>query len=159
MYGFADLTGTGYGTLNIANDGLSGNSYGTQVSIDGTNAIVGAPFHEDSGVGYVYDVTKKMTNRFHWVFTPWPYKYIYMGCPLWILQDTPATITMDRGRLPLSFSIGQAPRNGRLRFADETTLEYVPNCGFTGADVFTVRVTDPAGVVLEKTANVTVVAR
>lgn len=157
---FSDLSGMGTPTVNVASNGLGGGQFGWSVAIDGTRAVVGANQHAGDGTAYAYDVLKDWHFPvLNWVFTQWPYHYIYTGCPLWILQNTAATIEMDRGTLPLRFSISQAPRNGRLVFTSDTTLEYRPNRGFTGSDVFTIQVADPSGALLARTANVTVVAR
>lgn len=158
VYGYSDLTGTSHGKKNLASDGIAGDSFGWSVAIVESRAVVGATIKDVAGVAYAYDV-QLPTPRLHWVFTLWPYKYIYMGCPILLVADTAATIKMDLGREHLRAAIGTAPRNGTLRFASANTLQYRPNRGFTGQDVFTVRLTDRKGNVLEKTANVTVVAR
>jgi hypothetical protein len=155
VYGFTDLTGTAYGTLNVPSPGTE--QFGWSTGIDGARAVSGANIAHDNGLAFAYDVTTPVTfPRFNWTFILWPYKYIYMGCPIDLVANGAAAIDLERGELPLSFQIGQQPRNGTLRFSTPTTLVYQPNRGFTGRDVFTLRVTDRAGVVLEKTANVTV---
>lgn len=159
VYGYNDVTGTSNGTKNVASDGVDGDVFGWSVAIDGSRAAVGAPIKDLAGVAYAYDVeAPPFFPKFNWVFTLWPYKYIYMGCPILLAADTAATIKLDLGRHHLRISIGAAPRNGTLRFKSANTLEYRPNRGFSGPDVFSVRVTDRQGTVLEKTANVTVVA-
>lgn len=160
VYGYSDLTGTSNGKKNLASDGIAGDGFGWSVAIEESRAVVGAPIKDVAGVAYAYDVeVPAVWPTLHWVFTLWPYKYIYMGCPILLVADTAATIKMDLGREHLRAAIGTAPRNGTLRFASANTLQYRPNRGFTGQDVFTVRLTDRQGNVLEKTANVTVVAR
>jgi len=159
VYLFTDLTGTSKGSSNGATDGVAGDQFGWSTGIDGTRAVVGANQKNEIGGAYAYDIGKPVSfPRYNWTFTLWPYKYIYKGCPIDLVANGAATIDIDRGELPLSFEIGLQPRNGFVRWTSPTTLVYTPNRGFTGRDVFTVRVADRAGLVYEKTANVTVFA-
>lgn len=152
---YNDLTGTSNGTMVLASDGVAGDQYGVATALDGSLAAVGANIQNQIGVAYAYDI-KPPIPRFNWNLHLWPYKYIYMGCPIDLVQNGEATITIERGEIPLSFSFGVMPRHGTVRFTSPATIEYVPHQGFVGRDEFTVRVTDRAGNVLEKTANVKV---
>ena len=70
--------------------------------------MAGANIAHESGLAYAYDVTKAISfPRFTRTFILWPYKYIYMGCPIDLVANGAATIEMDRGELPLTFQIGQ----------------------------------------------------
>jgi len=155
---FDDLTGTSSGKTFLASDGSPGDDFGFAVALDDNRVAVGALLQPAHGAAYVYNLTGGPSRLIDWKFTLWPYRYIYMGCPLLVEAGATVGIHLERGTVPLRFEILSAPRQGTLRFVSDDLLEYQPARGFTGPDAFTIKVTDLAGVTVQKTANVTVVA-
>jgi Ca2+-binding RTX toxin-like protein len=65
----------------------------------------------------------------------------------------------DGDRLLYSVKAGSVPLRGSVSFATNGAFTYTPNTGETGADAFTLLVSDPFGASVEQTFNVTISAQ